>query len=454
MLYKRILSFIALIIVLKGYSQNQPSISNLSGNRNAITTHVPFLLISPDAAQGAMGDVGAATDADVNSAHWNVAKFVFSEKKGAVGFNVTPVLRQISTDVNLNYLSGYYRIKPTQVVALSLRYFSLGKIIFKEFNPTGNSVDILNTINPYELALDVSFAQKLTDNWSLGVTGSYIHSSLADPSIKVGGMAPQAGQSFAMSLGAYYRSKEFSMGSKPAIFTAGASINNLGTKMQYFNSSTVIARFIASNLRIGTGFKLGIDKYNSVGFYLDVNKLLVPTPNPDIYIKDSNGKDSILQHKGVNVNTLDPFSGMVSSLFDAPGGVSEKINEFTTSFGFEYWYGAPKILALRAGYFGESETKGGRKYFTTGFGIRYDEFSFDFSYLIPVSSNSNPLQNTLRLSLTYNITGNYVNTPMTSSAPAASKGGKSTKSKDTKAVKSKDTKPTKSKDTKPKKVKK
>jgi len=365
----------------------------LSGRVNTITTAVPFLLICPDSRSGAMGEVGAATPADGNSIHWNLAKLAFAEKKSGATINVTPWLKQLVPDIYLYYISGYSKISKTQAIGASLRYFSLGNITFTDIvgNTTGQ-------FRPNEFALDLAYSQKLSQTFSAGLAVRYIRSNLTGNYTLSNGQATKAGTSTAVDLGFYYNSKKFDLNGKKAIATAGLVFSNIGSKVSY----SVQRDFIPMNLRLGAGLKMIIDEYNTFGFYGDINKLLVPTP--PIYLKDSRGNDSINSSTQEKIITAgkDPnvgiAKGILQSFNDAPGGSSEELKEINYSIGFEYWYA--KTFAVRAGYFNEAKTKGNRKFFTAGIGLRYNVFGLDMAYLIPITQR-NPLQNTLRFTLTF-----------------------------------------------------
>lgn len=377
-------------------TSSQLSTQDLSGRVNTITTAVPFLLIGPDATQGAMGEVGAATTPDANSIHWNVAKLAFSEKKGGAVINVTPWLKQLVPDIYLYYVAGYAKISKTQTIGASLRYFSLGNITFTDIvgNTTGQ-------FRPNEFALDLAFSQKLSQTFSAGLAARYIRSNLTGNYTLSNGQASKPGQTVAVDVGLYYQSKKFDLSGKKATASAGLVFSNIGGKISY----SVQKDFIPMNLRLGGGLKIQIDDYNSFSIYADANKLMVPTP--PVYLKTYNGSDSVNTATGEKIivagkdnKNVGVAAGIVQSFGDAPGGASEELKEINYSVGVEYWYGAPKVFAVRAGYFNEAKTKGNRKFFTAGIGVRYSKFGLDMSYLIPVTQR-NPLQNTLRFTLTF-----------------------------------------------------
>lgn len=377
----------------------QISSTQLNGqNINPITTAVPFLMISPDSKQGAMGDVGCATDPDINSIHWNGSKLAFSEKKFGVGFTVTPWLRLLVPDINLYYLGGYAKVNKRTAIGGSLRYFSLGNIELT--NATGVKT---GDFKPNEFAVDVAVSQKLSENFSLGVAMRYINSSISR--VFFNGSQGNAASTGAVDLSMYYKSNKFKMGDKKAIFTSGLAFTNLGAKIKYSNDQN----FIPMNMRLGAGLKTDIDEFNTIGVYVDLNKLLVPTPpvykykvdaqgnpTPDIEIDPATGAKVIEKGKNPNVPVA---QGILQSFGDAPGGAKEELQEVNISTGLEYWYN--NTFAVRTGYFYEPKTKGSRQFFTVGMGFKFKVINVDGSYLIPTLLN-NPLQRTWRITLSFN----------------------------------------------------
>ena len=341
---------------------------------NVISSGVPFLSIGPDSRAGAMGDVGAATTPDMNSQHWNPAKYAFVESEMGLGLSYTPWLRNLVDDINLAYLVGYKKLDDLQVLSASLRYFALGDIAFLQ-----RADDIPVIQSPNEFAFDLGYTRLLSDYFSGSVALRYIHSDLA-PGVE--GMS--AGNSYAADIAFYYQN-EMRANRKRSIISAGVNISNIGSKISYDDGET--KDFLPTNLKLGVGYKTEMDQYNTIGFYFDINKLLVPTPNDNAGIFE----DRYGENKSV-------IAGMFSSFGDAPGGMKEELQEINLSFGAEYWYN--KQFALRAGYFYENENKGNRKYFTAGAGLKLNVFALDFSYLIPTEQN-NPLENTLRFSLSF-----------------------------------------------------
>jgi len=383
-----LLFFLAAVMSLK--SQTYQEVDGRQGI-NTITTAVPFLMIAPDARGGAMGDAGVASTPDANSMHWNPAKYAFVDKKMGFSLSFSPWLRKLVNDIYLGYLAGYYKIDDRQTVAMSLRYFSLGEILFTD--EIGNP---LSLYNPYEFALDATYARKFSENWSGGIAGRFIYSNLTQGQY-VGGAESSAGISVAADVSLYYRT-DVQMGAIDGEFAWGMNISNIGSKISYSSSNTQ-KDFIPTNFRIGPSLLLNIDEYNSISFMFDINKLLVPTP--PIYLRDTNGQfvtgpdgDKLI-YKGMNPD-VSVVQGMGQSWYDAPGGFAEEMREFSFAIGVEYWYN--KLFAIRGGFFYEDESKGNRKFFTLGAGLKYNVFGIDFAYLIPLEQQ-NPLENTLRFTL-------------------------------------------------------
>lgn len=365
--------------------------NQLTGGINTITTAVPFLLITPDSRAGGMGDAGVATSADANSIHWNASKLAFVDKKMGFAVSYTPWLRTLVPDINLAYLSGYYKAKKDQVFAGSMRYFSLGDITFTDV--VGNTI---GQFRPNEFSLDAAYARKLSKELSGGMAIRYIYSNLTN-GVDVLGAATHAGKSVAVDVSATYRKDDLKLGDKKSILSVGMNISNIGAKISY--SSSAKRDFLPINMRLGTALTVNLDDYNSIAFAFDFNKLLVPTP--PVYKTDSSGGP--LYDAGGNRQILagqDPNrsvpSAMFSSFGDAPGGFKEELKEINYATGIEYWY--DKQFAVRLGYFYEDATKGNRQFFTLGAGVKYNVFGLDFAYLIPTQQR-NPLENTLRFTL-------------------------------------------------------
>ena len=350
-----------------------------------IQTAVPFLTISPDARSAAMGDAGVALSPTAASSYFNGSALAFSERPFEVQATFTPWLRALNlNDVYLANLAGYGRLDDLQVIYGSLRYFSLGSIQFTDQNgqPISNG-------KPYEMAVAGGYARKLTDEWSASIAGRFILSSLAS-GLEVPGQGQIIGNgtSGAADIGVTYKT-DVSIGNSSTL-RAGANIRNIGAKISYTNSAA--KDFIPTNLAIGSSLQTYFDDFNSFTFTVDFNKLLVPSPVTNFEDVDPmNDRPDFLDQS--------PIEGLFNSFGDAQGGFSEELNEINLSIGAEYWYA--EQFAVRAGYFNESNTKGGRKYLTLGVGLKYNVLGLDFSYLIPTTSVRNPLDNTLRFGLSY-----------------------------------------------------
>jgi hypothetical protein len=349
---------------------------------NAIQTVVPFLTIAPDSRAGAMGDAGVATTPDVYSMHWNPAKLAFIDGKAGVGISYSPWLRNLVPDINIAYLTGYYRIDNKQVASASLLYSSLGDVPF-----TDEFGNLERTFKPNELAFDVGYSRIFAENFSGGIAFRFIYSNLTGGTYS-GGDATKPGTSFAADISGYYR-KDIDLFSKSAEIGFGLNFSNLGSKMSYSDGQT--ADFIPMNMRLGSAGTINLDNFNKITLALDFNKLLVPTP--PIYNTDM----EIIDGKDPNVSV--PVA-IFQSFYDAPGGFKEELHEITWSLGLEYWYN--NQFAIRSGYFNENASKGNRKYFTAGAGFKLKGFTIDFSYLMPTVSN-HPLARTLRFSLAFDI---------------------------------------------------
>jgi len=377
---KAMIKLTALVLLLGSAT----SIVNAQANTiNVVTSAVPFLRISPDARSGGMGDVGIATLPDANSPFWNLAKTPFNTNQGGVAVTYTPWLKDLGlNDVYLASLSGYYKLDEFQALTASLRYFSLGNIQF-----TDNLGNDLSSFRPREFAFDVGYARKLSDNLSLGVALRYINSNLASGTIN--GISYKAGTAVAGDLSVFHSGiKEDGSG-----LNYGVTLSNLGSKISYTSDATQ-KDFIPANIGLGVAYTKVFDETSKMTFGLDLHKLLVPTPPA---IGDSAG---LVDYRSKGV-----VSSWFSSFGDAPGGFSEEIKEVQASLGAEYWYN--NQFALRAGYFYENPTKGNRKYFTLGAGLKYNTFGLNFSYLLPSGNgvNRNPLSNTLRFSLVFDFAG-------------------------------------------------
>jgi hypothetical protein len=349
---------------------------------NVVTTAVPFLRISPDARAGGMGDLGVATTPDANAGFWNIGKVAFNQSKGGISASYTPWLKDIVNDVFLASLSGYYKFDDNQALNASLRYFSLGSIQFTD--GLGNP---LNTFRPREFGIDVGYSRKLSEKVGLGVALRYINSDLASGS--TGGSNYKAGSSVAGDIGFYYDGKSTTGNG----WSFGATLTNLGAKIAYTDNADQ-KDFIPANLGFGTTYTRKFNDQNQISFGVDINKLLVPTPPVNPSAQD------LVDYRSKSV-----VGSWFSSFGDAPDGFSEEIKEFQVSAGAEYTYN--NQFSLRAGYFFEDKTKGNRRYFTMGLGVKYNIFGLNFSYLLPSGSgvSRNPLSNTLRFSVLFDLDG-------------------------------------------------
>lgn len=372
------LCILALFTLLNKANAQETSVTGA----NYISTAVPFLSIVPDSRAGAMGNTGVATSPDLNSMFWNAAKYSFTDSKVGIGVSYTPWLREVIDDMSLSYLTGYYSLDKYQTIAASFRYFSLGKIYFQN---TAEETAIKK--NPYELSFDVAYSRRLGNNFSGAIAFRYIFSDISQGAYD---NVSKSANAFAADISVYHR-KEYGSSHNPSVWSWGVNISNIGSKISYSDDSD--KEFIPTNLRIGSSYKHQIDQYNSISVSLDMNKLLVPSSSGR---KIDESDDNI----GSNKNDKSVITGIFNSFSDAPNGMSEEFEEITWSLGLEYWY--QNQFAVRTGYFHENENKGNRKFYTAGIGVKLSMFDLDFSYLIP-SSQNDPLQNTLRVSISANI---------------------------------------------------
>ena len=345
---------------------------------NPITTATPFLLIAPDGRAGGMGDIGVATSPDSNSQHWNASKFAFMPSQFTVGIIYTPWLRELTNDVFLGGFSFANRINERSAWATSLKYFNLGQIDLTDINGAPEGTEKLN-----EFSIDGSYSIKLNETYSMGVTLRYIRSDLG---IESANSTINPVNTFAVDISGYYQSDENNYGNFNGVWRGGFNISNIGPKVSYSDDGQ--DNFIPTNFKIGVGFDFILDNYNKVSINTEFNKLLVPTPS----ISDDGNPPYIQDDVGF-------FEGMFSSFGDAPGGFSEELKEYTWALGAEYMY--DNSFAIRAGYFNESDLKGARKYFTLGSGFKFKSSRLDISYLFNASDINNPLENTLRFSLSF-----------------------------------------------------
>jgi hypothetical protein len=398
---KVVLGLLIGIAAKSSFAQVNSTSQLKGGNINAITTAVPLLLISPDSRAGAMGECGAATSPDINSMHWNASKYAFMTKKLGFSASYSPWLRQLVPDISLAYLAGYGKLDKNSAIGGSLRYFSLGNITFTDVvgNTTGN-------FKPNEFAVDVAYTRKLGERFSAAMALRYINSNLTG-GVNVNGSNTHAGQAVAVDISGYYTNNDIKISGKKSTLSFGFNVSNIGNKMSYTDNASPDAKnFLPMNLKLGSCLKLRPDESNSFSFTADINKLLVPTP--PIYkrdasnniVLDANGEKEIEAGKDPHRSVA---SGLFGSFSDAPGGFKEELREIILQGGVEYWYepDGVQLFAVRAGYFHEDKTKGGRQFFTMGIGVKYNVFGFDFAYLVPTARKNNPLQNTLRFSLSF-----------------------------------------------------
>ncbi|HVT83972.1 MAG TPA: type IX secretion system outer membrane channel protein PorV [Chitinophagaceae bacterium] len=350
---------------------------------NVVTTAVPFLRISPDARSGGMGDVGLATSPDASSVFWNLGKVSFNESKSGLVATYTPWLKDLVNDVYLASLAGYYKFDENQAISGSLRYFSLGNIQF-----TDNLGNDFGSYRPREFSVDFGYSRKLSEKAGIGVGLKYINSNLAG-GVTVGSTTYKTGSAVAGDIAFYYDGKD----QQGDGWAFGAAMTNLGSKIDYTTNASQ-KDFIPANLGLGTSYTKNFNEQNKIQIGLDINKLMVPTPPAE-------GDATAL----ANYRSKSVISSWFSSFGDAPGGFSEELREFQVSVGGEYWYN--NQFALRLGYFYEDKTKGDRRYLTTGVGLKYNVFGLNFSYLVPTGSgvNRNPLSNTLRFSVVFDLDG-------------------------------------------------
>jgi len=349
-----------------------------------ITTAIPFLLIAADARAAGMGDQGVATSADAFSQQWNPAKFAFINSEQGIGVSYTPYLSSIVNDIFLGNLTYFNRLDDRSAVAASLRYFSLGSIETQE-----NFGDEALLLSPNEFTLDVSYALKLADNFSMAVAGRYLRSDLK---LAVNSEDATAASTFGVDIAAFYQSQNIVFSNFDGKIRAGANISNIGPKIKYDEVGQ--ENFIPTNFKVGGGFDFIFDPSNRLGTYLEFNKLLVPTP------QDFNGDGDIDVSDEDEYNNIGSIEGIFKSFGDAPDGFGEELREITWAFGAEYVY--QDQFTLRTGYFNESDTKGSRKFVAIGAGFKYAPVVIDVSYLFSTSNVISPLEGTLRFGLVFN----------------------------------------------------
>ena len=355
---------------------------------NPVNASVTSQVIAPDARSAGMGDIGAATDPDAASQYWNPAKYPFCISRAGVSLNYTPWLRQLVSDMDLAYLSGYYRIGDYSAVSGSLRYFSLGEVYTSSDESGSNDM----TINPYEMSVDVAYSLMLSEKFSIAAGVRWIYSDLTYDYTE----DTSPGSAFAADLACYYQDY-VNIGQRECQLGLGLNISNIGSKISFGGDDN--SEFIPTNLRLGASLMIPINEYNRFTIAADANKLLVPTYPKQLEDESSNDYQDRVQRDYYDVSSI---SGIFKSFSDAPNGFSEELQEIQWSVGAEYTYN--DRFSLRAGYHHEAENKGNRKYFTVGAGFKMSVFSLDAGYVI-ATAKSNPLDQTLRLSLTFDMDG-------------------------------------------------
>ena len=374
---------------------------------NTITTALPFMSITPDSRAGGMGDAGTALSPSSSSVYWNTSILSFSEQTSEISLSYTPWLRQLTNDIHLSYLSGFYKINETHTIGGALRYFSLGEITF-----TDASGNVIRDDKPSEFELTGAYAFRLSKRFSVGINGKFAYSNLTG-GLTVGGVNTKAGVVGAADLSFSYYNDDAKIGSLDGIYTFATTINNVGNKVAYSELSE--RDFIPMNLKIGNSFLANFDAYNKVTFSLDLQRLLVPTP-PLYDVID--GEYTMLAGMNPNIGVI---NGMIQSFYDAPGALAtddngdyiqdadgdyevvkgsrfkEELSEINIAFGMEWWYN--DVFAVRTGVFYESPNKGNRQFLNIGASLKYNMFAIDFSYLASLNGRQSPLANTLRFTV-------------------------------------------------------
>ena len=379
--------FIPILVGLLTF--NVSAQENSTANQRVITTAVPFVLIAADARAAGMGDIGVSSSADAFSQQWNPAKYAFAISKQGVGVTYTPYLSQLVNDIFLGNLTYYNRINERSAIGASLRYFSLGDI---ELRDTPDQIPLVQS--PNEFTFDLSYSLRLSERFSMAVAGRYLRSDLK---IQASNADASAAGSFAVDIAGYYQSEEIAYNDFDGRWRGGFNISNIGPKIKYDDVGQ--ENNLPTNLALGGGFDFILDEYNKVGVNVEVNKLLVPTP------QDFDGDGDIDAEDDEEYEKISFFSGMFKSFNDAPDGFSEELKEFTWALGAEYWY--QDVFAFRTGYFNESDLKGSRKFLSVGAGFRYTAINIDISYLFSTSKVRSPLEGTLRFGLTFNFGDEY-----------------------------------------------
>ncbi len=401
---KKIAAFIICFVCFqytKAQENNEPT--------NVITTGVPFLLVAADARSAGMADNGVATSADAFAQQWNPAKYAFALSKQGFSLSYTPYLVELVNDISLGQVTYFNKLNERSAFGASFRYFSVGEIELR------SDIDApVYIVKPAEYAFDVSYALKLSEVFSMSVASRFISSNL---SIPTEGQSNASATSFAFDVAGFFQSEEIAYNSFNGRWRGGFNFQNMGPKINYDLSDTDAgSNFLPAQMKLGTGFDFILDDYNKVALNLEFDKLLVPTPPAEVYPVDSNGDGDIDPSESataneenaqnrIDYNSIGWFEGMIDSFTDAPGGFSEEIQEITYSIGAEYNY--QESFAFRMGYFHESPEKGARQFFSIGAGFTYNVIKIDLSYLFSTSNVANPLENTLRFSLSFALGEKY-----------------------------------------------
>ncbi|HLV46885.1 MAG TPA: type IX secretion system outer membrane channel protein PorV [Flavobacterium sp.] len=359
----------------------------------AITTGVPFLMISADARAAGMGDIGTASSPDAFSQQYNPAKYVFSKQQQGFSISYTPYMAKLATDISLAQLNYFNKFNDRSAVAASVRYFGMGEI-----DKTNEVGDFIGTEEPNEFAIDVSYGLKLSDHFSGAVAARYISSNLVSSNEK-----ESSANSFAVDIAGFYESEEMQLDGFDGKIRAGFNLQNLGPKISYAEGQE---DFLPSNLRLGGGFDFILDEHNKIATHIELTKLLVPSRQvPEDLNRDGLITSDEISANNRKYNDIGWTSGLFKSFGDAPDGFGEELREFTWALGAEYWY--QDSFAFRLGYFNEAEDKGARRFATLGAGFKYNVINIDVSYLFDMGGNANPLDSTLRFSLTFNFGEKY-----------------------------------------------
>lgn len=370
----------------------------IQAQENNITTAVPFLLVAADARAAGMADNGVATSTDGFSQQWNPAKYAFAEDQQGFSVSYTPYLTDLVNDISLAQLNYFNKYNDRSAFGASFRYFGLGDI---ELRPDFDSE--AQIVSPNEFAFDLSYSLKLSDQFSMAVGGRFINSNLK---VATDNNDASSSNSFAVDVAGFYQSEEIAYSDFNGRWRGGFNFQNMGPKMSYDNDD-INANFLPANMKLGGGFDFILDEYNKIAVNLELNKLLVPTPqNPDLNGDGTVTAEEAQQNSDAYQN-IGWFSGIFKSFADAPGGFSEELKEVTYSLGSEYVY--QDSFSFRAGYFHENPNKGAREFFSLGAGFKYTTIKVDVSYLFSASKVQNPLENTLRFSLSFNFGDKYEN---------------------------------------------